>query len=104
MSLVAQASSLVHEQAGTLALRPPAPPGRRDLVPPTHQHIAEAAQRIENRAFILAATGAGVGQDAPGQARERQRLQPDFARTSERGEEQSFPAEDRVFEAADEAN
>jgi len=89
---------------GRLLYGRPVPPGGRDLLPPAHEHIAEAAERIENRSFVLTAARAGVGKHATREARERQRLQPDLARTGERGEKQPFAAEDRVFEAADKAD
>ena len=42
--------------------------------------------------------------DPPGEPRERQRLQPDFARAGERRQKQPFAAEERVLDAADELN
>src|SRR5439155_19062152 len=76
----------------------------RTLLPPAHQHITQAAKRVEDRAFVFAAARARVGQYTAGEARKWQRLQPDFARTGERGQEQSFAAEDCILEAADKAN
>lgn len=48
--------------------------------------LKQAAQPAEKRSLILARSGAEVGQHAPGQARERQRLHPDGARPAERGQ------------------
>src|SRR5688572_2838957 len=49
---------------------------------------ADAAQAAEDAAFVLAAAGAGgVGEHAARKARERQRLEPDFAGAGDRRDE-----------------
>src|SRR5690349_13783781 len=74
------------------------------LVAAAHEDVAEAAERVEDGAFVAAlAVRTGVGQHAAGQAREGQRLQPNFAGAGQRRQEQSLAAEDCVLEAADKA-
>src|SRR5437868_12582857 len=53
---------------------------------------------------FLTSTVAGLrgGSDnTPGETRERQRLEPDLPRAAQCGEEQTFAAEERGFDAAD---
>src|SRR5690606_29510269 len=75
------------------------PPARRSEAVVAVQDAAEPAQ---HRAFAaaLAAVLRRRGQHASGQARERQRLQPDLARTGERGQEHAFAAEEHALDAA----
>src|SRR6185436_14703028 len=66
----------------------------------------QIAQSAEDRTLIdvLTACARRRRKDAIRQTAERQRLQPYPSRAAERGEEQSFAAEQHILEAADELN
>jgi len=74
------------------------------LVAAAHEDVAEAAKGVEDGTFVFAAAGAGVGEDAAGEARKWQRLQPHFPGAGEGGEEEAFAAEEGIFDAADETD
>src|SRR5213078_1835491 len=65
--------------------------------------VDQPPEPAEHRAF-LAATAAGLRRsrdDAAGEARERQRLQPDFSGAAQRGEEKALAAKEGGFDATD---
>src|SRR5688500_6636346 len=65
------------------------------------EYLADVAQRAAYSTHSTAAFGCRAD-DPAGQSRERHRLQDRFARAAQGGEEQSFAAEQRVLESADE--
>src|SRR5688572_581074 len=70
----------------------------------TVDEIAETSDAIQNRSFLRpepASFRRGLV-DAVRHAAERQRLQPDLARTGQAGEEDPFTAEERRLHLADE--
>src|SRR5688500_19853758 len=73
-------------------------PNLTSVVPAQQPTQPEVPQHVS---FTLPATRTRVRQNPPGQARERQRLQPDPSRPRERREEEALPAEDRVLETTD---
>src|SRR5206468_10759598 len=66
--------------------------------------VEQVAEPAQDRALLspaAASLGRG-GVDAARQAREWQGLEPHLAGAAQRGEEQTFAAEDRALESADE--
>src|SRR5262245_59508660 len=68
--------------------------------------VEDAPEPAEHRAFaaILSAALGRRREHAAGHARERQGLQPDLARTGQRGEEHAFAAEQHALDATDRAH
>src|SRR5262249_53589765 len=75
---------------------------QRGRLPIAADDVAQCAERAAEVALHVFTIAAMRGDDPIGQPREGQRLDPDAPRTGQRREEQSFAAEDRRLDAADE--
>src|SRR5690349_6701219 len=64
--------------------------------------VEDSTESAQDRTFFTTATTRRRGNDAAGEAREGEGLQPDLARTAQRREEQAFATEERRFHSADE--
>src|SRR6476469_6782963 len=73
---------------------------------PSRVSIQQIANPAENRAFLAAASANAWNRfvDAPGQAAQRQRLQPHASGPGERCEKEPFASEQRGLDTADELN